>query len=316
MVLKGKTDHGETRNNLQRLYEYESVVKNSREIGGLFIRQIYSKGIGIMYYENHFPGPKNHMLTTEADSIMLHFQFSGTCTVQTSFGETGFNANEQNVYIPHAKRCGLRIESSSEFCILIVDRNHVERLIDEVFKAGTFDQNTNRGLSLLSKHHLPITLPMNECIESMFNSDRTGIFCMLHTESSIIQLLLLQLEQMANHDCRVFCSLRQSEIDKIYHARKIITRNLSSWFSISEIAYQVGTNECTLKKGFKEVFGTPIFEFTQQYKMREASRLLSGSEHSIAYVAEKLGYKNATHFSAAFKRKFGFSPGKARFLRK
>jgi len=314
IAVNDKTDHTST--HLQGLFDDGPVVKTSREVDGLFIRQISSKGIRAGFYENRSPYPKTHMLSTEADSVVLHFQLSGTCRVQTSLGETRFKSNEQNICIPSVKRYGLHTEGDSEFCILLLDHSHVERLMDEAVKAGTFDQNINKGFKWLSKHHLPITLPMADSIESMFRSDRTGIFCMLHTESLMVQLLLLQLEQMASHDCRVFCSLKQSEIDKIYHARKVIMQNLGNWFTISEIAYKVGTNECTLKKGFKEVFGTPVFEFTQQYKMQEAYRLLSEADHSIACVSEKLGYKNSTHFSAAFKRKFGFSPGNVRFLRK
>lgn len=303
IAFYSKTDENETGNNL---FEYKFSAKKSQEIDGLLIRQINSKGIRAMCYENRSADHKTYILPAEDDSVLLHFQFSGSCMIRSSSGEMSFKANEQNLCRSPARHCHLNIGSHTEFCIIKLGYKNIERLDIGLDAFGS------KGFALLNKHHLPITLPMSDCIESMFNSDRTGIFGMLHTESLIIQLLLLQLEQTANHDCRVFCSLKQSEIDKIYRARKIITQNLNSWFSIAEIAYKIGTNECTLKKGFKEVFGTPVFEFTQQYKMREAYRLLSESDHSIAYVAEKLGYKNATHFSAAFKRKFGFPPGKAR----
>jgi len=70
------------------------------------------------------------------------------------------------------------------------------------------------------------------------------------------------------------------------------------------------TNEFTLKKGFKEVFGTTVFGFWNELKMQESKNLLLEHKLTVAEVSEKIGYKNPQHFSTAFKQYFGISPSR------
>lgn len=89
-------------------------------------------------------------------------------------------------------------------------------------------------------------------------------------EAKVIELLLLQLEQFATHDCAVFCSLKSADVEKMYHAKEIILNQLHIPCSLIDLARQVGTNEFTLKKGFKEVFGTNVFGMVGEMRMQHA----------------------------------------------
>ena len=97
---------------------------------------------------------------------------------------------------------------------------------------------------------------------------------------------------MESHDCSVFCSLKKADVNKIYKARKIITSKLNQWITVNELATLVGTNEYTLKKGFKELFGVPVFEFIQNHKMEEAHKMLYNSEMNVSSISDMIGYKN------------------------
>ncbi|WP_339814398.1 AraC family transcriptional regulator [Zunongwangia profunda] len=85
--------------------------------------------------------------------------------------------------------------------------------------------------------------------------------------------------------------------------------NISDTSSLLELAHRVGTNDFTLKKGFKEVFGTTVFGFWKEAKMEQARHLIAQQGKSVQEVAEALGYSNARHFSTAFKKTYGVSPG-------
>jgi AraC-like DNA-binding protein len=52
----------------------------------------------------------------------------------------------------------------------------------------------------------------------------------------------------------------------------------------------VGTNQCYLKKGFKEVTGKTIFEFIQENRMEKAKYLLQNSDKTIGEIALLTGY--------------------------
>lgn len=84
--------------------------------------------------------------------------------------------------------------------------------------------------------------------------------------------------------------------------------NLNNACSLIELAHHVGTNEFTLKKGFKELFGTTVFGFWTDAKMNQAKLMITEQDMSISEVSDSIGYKNPRHFSAAFKRKFGVIP--------
>nr|WP_250714436.1 AraC family transcriptional regulator [Bacteroides fragilis] len=70
---------------------------------------------------------------------------------------------------------------------------------------------------------------------------------------------------------------------------------------------RVGTNECTLKRGFKTVFGTTVFGHIFDYRMEIACRYLLDSSKTIQEIGACVGYEYHAHFSTAFKRKFGLT---------
>lgn len=48
--------------------------------------------------------------------------------------------------------------------------------------------------------------------------------------------------------------------------------------------------------------------YWQTVKMEQAKLMLADMNMDISEVAEAVGYKNARHFSTAFKKQFGLSP--------
>ena len=73
-----------------------------------------------------------------------------------------------------------------------------------------------------------------------------------------------------------------------------------------------GLNEFKLKKGFKELFGTTVFDYLYDLKMEYAKQLLAADEVLVNEVSGMVGYRNPNHFSTAFKRKYGMNPTQLR----
>ena len=80
----------------------------------------------------------------------------------------------------------------------------------------------------------------------------------------------------------------------------------------STLARRVGMSESKLKRAFKERFGTTVFEYGLECRMRHALELLRADSVSICQVAESVGYQHQTSFTAAFRDHFGFLPSEAR----
>jgi AraC-like DNA-binding protein len=96
--------------------------------------------------------------------------------------------------------------------------------------------------------------------------------------------------------------------EKILNAREILLKHIGDPITIKELSRKVAINECYLKKGFKEIFGTTIFDFYQQQRMEHAKYLLYEKGLSVTDVSALLGYSSISHFSTAFKKHTGLKP--------
>jgi AraC-like DNA-binding protein len=100
--------------------------------------------------------------------------------------------------------------------------------------------------------------------------------------------------------------------DRIYYAREYLLANANHPPCLTELAKVAGINEFKLKQGFKEVFQNTVFGYLSDYKLMRAKELLADSSKNIKNISDELGYSSVQHFSSAFSKKFGVSPGKAR----
>ena len=63
-----------------------------------------------------------------------------------------------------------------------------------------------------------------------------------------------------------------------------------------------------MRYGFRELFGTTVFNYLTEQRMKQAEELLRSGKLSIAEVANLIGYSQPASFAAVFKRKFGITP--------
>lgn len=108
----------------------------------------------------------------------------------------------------------------------------------------------------------------------------------------------------------ISCKFLANEADreKITKAREILIEHIGEPITIKELSRKVAINECYLKKGFKEMFGTTIFDFYQSQRMEHAKYLLYEKSMSVTEVSLMLGYSSISHFSTAFKKHTGLKP--------
>jgi len=134
----------------------------------------------------------------------------------------------------------------------------------------------------------------------------------IYVNAQMQMLLLYSLECMLGEkDIETFqCKFLANEADreKISHAREILLQHIGEPLTIKELSRKVAINECYLKKGFKEMFGTTIFDFYQSQRMEHARYLLYEKGLSVTEVSVMLGYSSISHFSTAFKKHTGLKP--------
>ncbi len=138
------------------------------------------------------------------------------------------------------------------------------------------------------------------------NSHLMGNCSNAYTDAKVLELLSLIFAKPYKKQS-VF-----KDFDKIQEAALILTSDIHNPPSIRELSLQVGINEKKLKQGFKIVFNTTVYGYLFEYKMKLARHLLKNTRLSILKIASQCGYQYPSHFSTAFKRRFGVSPKEKR----
>ncbi|SNR77726.1 helix-turn-helix transcriptional regulator [Lutibacter flavus] len=155
---------------------------------------------------------------------------------------------------------------------------------------------------------LPITNELFTVLTNLEDINLKGISRKIFMEAKVLELLAIQMEnyKVKKPSDKIACTGKI--IRKLYAVHHILKNNLDKNYSIKQLSQEVALNENLLKKEYKRVFGFSMNEFCKQEKMNKAKELLRSSQLPIYQIAEDTGYKNATHFSAAFKKYFGETP--------
>lgn len=121
----------------------------------------------------------------------------------------------------------------------------------------------------------------------------------------LICRLLMELEK---RDERHLYALNIQDIETIYKVKKQMLDHLGTPPLISELAADAGMSPTKLKRLFRQVFGNSIFSYYQEYRLKEAARLLREEKLSVSDVGYRLGFTNLSHFSRIFKEHTGVKP--------
>jgi AraC-like DNA-binding protein len=149
-------------------------------------------------------------------------------------------------------------------------------------------------------------------LEAVLNHSYTGSIENIYINAQTQMLLLYSLEcmlgdkEVESFQCKFLAN--EADRDKINKAREVLIQHIGEPITIKELSRKVAINECYLKKGFKEMFGTTIFDFYQSQRMEHARYLLYEKGLSVTEVSMMLGYSSISHFSTAFKKHTGLKP--------
>lgn len=188
--------------------------------------------------------------------------------------------------------------------------------LQQFAKAPRASDFTNQVLSFRHASSFSKTLPLCSririALESLLNNTYTESLANIYINAQTQMLLLYSLECiLGDKEEEVFsCKFLANDLDreKILKARDVLLQHIGEPITIKDLSRKVAINECYLKKGFKEIFGTTIFDFYQSQRMEHAKYLLYEKGLSVTDVSLILGYSSISHFSTAFKNHTGLKP--------
>lgn len=248
----------------------------------------------------------------EDNVVMLHFVSKGDISlVYDTNHSLKMNENTNNVFTSLKKKVKhhffenrqyeyFKVFLPYDFVYSISDKN------PEVF--GPFIKSVEKHRQLMIQDHCLTTMEMQFVIDQIKNCQVMGNIAPFYFDTKVTELFFLQLQQKSSQKCNT-CTSYKHYNDQVNKARNIIESQYQNPPTIKELASAVGMSATILKASFKLFFGTTIYGYLFDYRMNIARKLLFDTSYSIAEIAERSGYEHASHFTIAFKRKFGISPG-------
>ena len=184
--------------------------------------------------------------------------------------------------------------------------------------AGNLDQELPSQLRHLIRpytqtyyHHIgTITPTMQVVLYQILECPYWGISKRLHWESKVLDLLgmlVVQEVEMRDGNHRLH-SLKPDVRERLHRARELLLQRLDNPPTLIELARLVGLNDCTLKRGFREVFGTTVFSYVRSHRLEQARQLLQIGDLNIKEIAHVVGYADPKSFAIAFCKQFGLNP--------
>lgn len=102
--------------------------------------------------------------------------------------------------------------------------------------------------------------------------------------------------------------LSQSDGETLLQIRKQIDENYAEPLTIAELSKKYFMSESKLQAIFRQQYGITIYQYVLNRRLECAQKLLAALEAQVKDVAALVRYSNISHFSEAFRRKFGCTP--------
>ncbi|MEP0134106.1 MAG: AraC family transcriptional regulator [Eudoraea sp.] len=153
---------------------------------------------------------------------------------------------------------------------------------------------------------------MQNAVDKIFTNTYEGPARSLFLKSQVTELLSHFFAKVSTLEKDNNTSIKDKDREKLYQAREILSKNMETPPSISELSRLIGLNDFKLKKNFKELFGFPVYKYLQNERLIKAHDLLSTQDVSIQEAAWSVGYESLSSFSNAFIKKYGFRPSEVK----
>lgn len=99
---------------------------------------------------------------------------------------------------------------------------------------------------------------------------------------------------------------------KLQRAFAVIEANLGTTLHVRQLAESVGLSPFHFARMFKKSTGQSPHLYVTRRRMELAKRLLADDSLPLAEVAARSGYHTQAHFTDAFRRQVGTTPGRYR----
>lgn len=270
-------------------------------------------GFHLIEFQNQSNEVQKFERDIDSTFIQLHFCIRGNSKFLFNAGSYTFDVLDKRsiiLYNPQRKLpIDLEIYPKTTLISLIISIEKFHSLFSKEASYIPFLSEDNSNKKYYDDVEIKPTVLI--VLQQIINSNINSSIRDLYVKGKVYELLSLHF-QHDESNLAEYCPFLVDEqnVQKIRKAKDIIIANMAEPPSLQELANEIGLNIKKLKEGFKQIYGDTVYSFLFDYKMEHARRLLESNQHNVNEVGLKVGYSTASHFIAAFKKKFGTTPKK------
>ncbi len=278
---------------------------------GSFEEIILEDGFFIYLFKNEDDSMRTFEKKIDSSFIQLHFCVKGHAKFLFNNGSYTFDVQEKHSILLYNTMQNLPINlqilpKTALVSILIsIEKFHSLFSKDAKFIHFLSDENKTKKYY----NNAPIVPTSLFVLQQLLNVNINSGIKDLYVKGKVYELLSMHFHNEDNEN-EEYCPFLIDEqyVTKIKMAKEIIITQMAEPPTLQALANEIGLNIKKLKEGFKQIYGDTVYSFLFNYKMEHARKLLESNQFNVNEVGSKIGYSTASHFIAAFKKKFGTTP--------
>ena len=254
-------------------------------------------------------------VTREIDStyIQFHFCLKGRAKFIFNEGRYALDVSEENSLLLYNTQIDLplnvELNANSWLVSVVMTIRKFHSLFSKEASYIPFLSSENKDKKYYSQEGVPPAIAV--ILSQIMNYNLHASIKELYIKGKVYELIALYFNKSDDADIEQCPFLvNEDNVKRIRDAKEIMISRMAEPPTLNELSEEIGLSLKKLKEGFKQIYGDSVYSFLFDYKMEYARKILESGEYNVNEVGLKVGYSTASHFIAAFKKKYGTTPKK------
>ena len=266
----------------------------------------------VLIFNNTSTNSKDFNHNVESKFIQFHFCVKGKGSFAYNNGNYKLDIQHENALLLYNPMqdlpINLNLDKDSTLLTLLVSIREFHKLFSDEAEYIPFLNEDYKDKKYYKSE--AITPAMSVVLNQLISYNLNGNIKPLYFTGKTYELLSLFFNRNNNGVEQCPFLANEADVIKLRQAKNILINRMTEPPNLPELASEVGLSLKKLKEGFKQVYGDSAYSFLFDYKMEMARKLLESNKYNVNEIGLKIGYSTASHFIAAFKKKYGTTPKK------
>ncbi len=181
------------------------------------------------------------------------------------------------------------------------------------FFTAYFEKLTDRDVmdfiaSIQSYDDTTLMKQLTPALRQILDYSGEGLSRRLFIESRVLEIASMLIGIAEEERQAEKLPLSAFDSTQLHKALEVLEQRMADPPGIGELARTLALNEYKLKAGFRQLFGTTIYEYLRLLRMEKAADLLKDQQLSVGEIGRQVGYQTPHGFQNAFRKYYGASP--------